>query len=215
MGVQVLEASDEDMLRLFTICSLAFDHNEPVFDASWPNHWTEAGRQQGASRFKEIKNRKPEATFLKAVDDAGRIVGFAKWNFYVNNLPDFNEKDENDYWNDPDAKALAGELAVCFLKTRNAAIVRTGGNLASLDILAIDPESQRQGAGGALVAWGLNKADGLGIESVVESSVFGKGLYAKHGFVFQKTVQVRPESERFAGKTGGEFAWFERAKATK
>ena len=138
MGVKVHKAEDEDMARLFEIGSLAFDRNEPFWDALWPQHWTEKGRIQGAERFKATKNKYTHVNYLKAIDETGKIVGFAKWDFYINRMPD-NETDENDYWNDPEEKAYAGEITKCFLKERNGAIVRNNGNLASLDILAIDP----------------------------------------------------------------------------
>lgn len=35
MGVKVLEAEDADMERIFTIASLAFAGNEPMWDIMW------------------------------------------------------------------------------------------------------------------------------------------------------------------------------------
>ncbi|KAK5173912.1 uncharacterized protein LTR77_002593 [Saxophila tyrrhenica] len=213
MATQVHEASDEDMYRLFEICSLAFAHNEPFFDACWPLHWTEAGRKQGGERFKEINNTDPNNTFLKAVDSTGNIIGMAKWNVYTGTIPDFEKQDRErkDYWDDPLENQYVKELQDGFVQERRAAIVRNKGHVVSLDILAIDPSSQRQGAGGSLVGWGLKKADEMGVNTVVESSVFGKGLYVKNGFVFKKDVELEV-SERFADRPKSRFAWLERPK---
>jgi predicted N-acetyltransferase YhbS len=80
----------------------------------------------------------------------------------------------------------------------------------SLDILTVDPAHHRKKVGHALAKWGTDEADRLGFEAVVESSVFGKGLYEKHGFVFQKDVQVKvPE---FPDRPTGAFAWLIRPK---
>ena len=59
--------------------------------------------------------------------------------------------------------------------------------------------------------WGTEKADAMGNEAVVESSVFGRGLYEKHGFVWVKDVVIEPP-ERFADRKRQEHAWLERPK---
>lgn len=84
-------------------------------------------------------------------------------------------------------------------------------NLSSLpDMLAIDPAHQRKKVGDTLVKWGLKQADELGLDAVVESSVFGKGLYEKNGFVFDEDVRVIVPG--FEERPVGEFAWLERPK---
>lgn len=78
------------------------------------------------------------------------------------------------------------------------------------DILAIDPAHQRKKAGDALVKWGLQKADELGLEAVVESSVFGRGLYEKNGFVWKEDVKVIVPG--WEDRPVGGFAWMEKPK---
>ena len=214
MDLQLQEATDADMYRIFEICSLAFDRNEPFWDACWPQHWTPSGRQQGAERFTYIKNTDPNTTYVKAFDpSSGKLWGMAKWNIYDNHIPDFDKPDgdQGDYWDNTDDKEFSEALSKEFFKDRNAAITRTGGNLVSLDILAVDPNYQRKGVGSLLVQWGTEKADVMGNEAIVESSVFGRGLYEKHGFVWVKDVVIEPP-ERFAGRKRQEHAWLERPK---
>jgi len=173
--------------------------------------------------FLYVESRCPTAIFVtyfgvcrKAVDEAsGEIMGMGKWNIYNNSLPDLDTiKPLGDYWDNDEEKMFATSMTQIFLQERNAAIKRSNGNLVSLDILAIDPKYQRKGAGDALVKWGTRKADELGLEAVVESSVFGKGLYEKNGFVFVKDVVTRPPEgeERWKGRTAGQFAWLIRPK---
>ncbi len=214
MEVQVQEAKDEDMYRIFEIFSLAFGRNEPFVDAVWPNHWTDSGRQQGAERFTHIKNTDQDTVYLKAFDAAtGKIIGMAKWNIYDNHIPDFNKVDDEqkDYWERREDRAFSEAMSKEFVKTRNAAITRTGGNVLLLDMLAIDPAYQRKGVGSALGAWGAEKADAMGNEAVVESSAFGKGLYEKHGFRFVKDVTLELP-EPFADRNKQKFAWLVRPK---
>lgn len=97
-----------------------------------------------------------------------------------------------------------------FVADRNAAKIRTSGNLVSLDILTVDPAHQRKKVGDALVRWGTKRADELGFEAVVESSPFGKGLYQKHGFVWVKDVNF--EVPGFPHRQKGFYAWLERPK---
>ncbi|EMD00454.1 hypothetical protein BAUCODRAFT_28808 [Baudoinia panamericana UAMH 10762] len=214
MPVKILEAEDADMKRVFECAALAFDRNEPFFDIIYPKHWLDTGRTQGGERMCQIKNSDPHTTFLKAVDEeSGVIMGMAKWNVYAHNtLPDLSAVQyRENLWDSDDGMAYASTLVNVFLKERNAAIRQSGGNLVSLDILAIDPKYQRRGVGDALVKWGTGKADELGVQAVVESSVFGKGLYEKNGFVFIKDVKVEAP-EPWLGRDAGQFAWLIRPK---
>ncbi|KAK5110049.1 hypothetical protein LTR62_006293 [Meristemomyces frigidus] len=213
MPIQVLEAQDADMDRIFAIACDAFGSNEPLWDVFWPAHWTPAGRQKGGERMRETRNSDPHTTYMKAVDSStGTIMGMAKWNVYANNtLPDMGAVEyRQNFWADDEELAYATSMTELFVKERNAAIKQSGGNLVSLDILTIDPAFQRRGVGAALVQWGTEKADELGVEAVVESSVPGKGLYEKNGFVFQRDCVVSVPGKW--GHVEGRFAWLVRPK---
>jgi len=68
MPVEVREAEDGDMDRVFEICSLAFADNEPLWDYMWPKHWEAAGRKQGAERMRGIRKNDPNTKFILGVD---------------------------------------------------------------------------------------------------------------------------------------------------
>ena len=107
------------------------------------------------------------------------MQGMSKWNLYApNTIPDFAgiSRAVGHYYESEEERAYAGAMGKLFVQPRNEAILASGGNLVSLDILTIDPKHQRKGIGNALVQWGTRKADELGVEAVVESSVFGKAL---------------------------------------
>jgi GNAT superfamily N-acetyltransferase len=49
-------------------------------------------------------------------------------------------------------------------------------------MLHTDPKYQRQGAASALMKWGLETADKMGLPVYLESSPDAHGFYQKHGF---------------------------------
>jgi len=63
-----------------------------------------------------------------------------------------------------------------------------------LDILAVDPRYQGQGIGKALLQWGLDEADRLGMITFLEATNEGKPLYEKFGFepTISETLELAP-----------------------
>lgn len=181
----------------------------------WPYHWTEEGRKQGVERMIKIKNSDPNATYLKAYDEqTGEIMGMAKWYVLINSYPVKAEGGSPvPYWESEEDKFYAGQMVDNFVKDRNVAIAERNGNVVGLDILTVDPAHQRKKVGDALVKWGINKADELGLDAIVESSVFGKGLYEKNGFIFSKNVDVEVSS--MPDRPKGAYAWGIRPKKEK
>jgi predicted N-acetyltransferase YhbS len=51
-----------------------------------------------------------------------------------------------------------------------------------LHMLHTDPKQQGRGAGSALLKWGIQKADELGLPAYLESSPDAHGFYKKYGF---------------------------------
>lgn len=214
MGFTLAPAEDADMPRLFEITSLAFLHNEPFWDAMYPHHDSAEGRRLGGERFVKAKHADPNTLYLKAVDEAtGEIAGFAKWNVFQNRIPG-PAKAEGDFWDSEEEKAYCQHLMTEFNIDRTTFLKAAGGNAVNLDICVIDPKYQRMGIGGLLVGWGIDKADELGYDAIVESSVYGKSLYEKNGFVFQKDVTL-PLPAQWASRPKSSYAWLVRPKRLK
>lgn len=214
MSFITLPAEDADMPRLFEITSLAFKDNEPFWDAMYPRHDTPEGRRIGGERFVKAKHADPNTLYLKAVDEnTGDIAGFAKWNVFRNRFP-APAKAEGDFWDNDEEKAYTQHLMTEFNRDRMTYLKLTNGNAVNLDICVIDPKYQRMGIGGLLVEWGINKADELGFDAIVESSVFGKGLYEKNGFEFKKDVTL-PLPDKWADRPKSRYAWLVRPKKAK
>lgn len=54
------------------------------------------------------------------------------------------------------------------------------------------PEHRRRGVASQLIQWGFNKADELGIESIVEATAEGKPCYRANGFRYISTFHLDP-----------------------
>lgn len=214
MPVKALPAEDADFERIFEITSLAFDRNEPVWDVMYPLHWTPEGRKQGAERMRNTQNSTPSTTFIKAIDtETNEILGMAKWNLFKGHVPIRSEAP--DIYESTEDREYAQGVLDTFVIMRNQALKERNGNVVNLDILTVDPAHQRKRVGHTLVEWGTRHADELGFDAIVESSVFGRGLYEKHGFVWQKDVQVVvPGYENDPKRPAGSFAWLIRPKTS-
>ena len=49
--------------------------------------------------------------------------------------------------------------------------------------MAVHPDHRRKGIGSLMMAWGNKKIDEKGLESFVESSELGRGLYEANGYM--------------------------------
>ncbi|KUJ14247.1 uncharacterized protein LY89DRAFT_708670 [Mollisia scopiformis] len=209
MGLKLEVCGDADMTRTFAIMSEAFGHEHPYIDAAFPEHDTPAGRASGGNRMLAIKHADPNTTFLKVTDiDTGLMIAQAKWNIYKNTIPPELDLD-GDFWENDEEKEYAQLLCREYLIPRRRAIKASGGNLLSLDLLTVDPQYQRRGAGRLLVKWGTALADELGFMAVVEATEQGRGLYESEGFKAIDHWQTRlPEKWAGRGKQG--FLWMVR-----
>lgn len=200
MPLSVSFCVDEDSARLFEIISLAFGHEHAYVEALWPNHDTPAGREAGAERLLFAKQNQPWAKFLKVVDtneDTGKeeIAGFMKWDVYAQEdgsgiVPEVPVHMPEQYYENQDANDYADYIWNEFTRRRWDAVRKTGGRIVSLDIAAVDPKYQRRGVGKMLMQYGVDVADKLGVESVVEASRRGRFLYQNFGFTILEDVTI-------------------------
>ncbi|KAH8698934.1 acyl-CoA N-acyltransferase [Talaromyces proteolyticus] len=70
----------------------------------------------------------------------------------------------------------------------------------SLDLLVVDKEHQGKGIGKALLQWGLDQADRLGLIAYLEATQEGRPLYEKYGFEPVKEDIFRFSSPDFEGE---------------
>lgn len=225
-SIELAEAEDDDMPQLFTIASRAFAGNEPYWDAVFPRNTTEQGQRAGGEVFLNTKQNSmllhakrcllimiDAAHFIKAVDTAkNEIVGFTCWYLYKSaDVPSQKELTQGSLYQTKDEAEYAAAMMSSFYQTRHAELRAAKGSLVCLDICAVDPNHQKKGIGGKLVDWGVQKATEMGVDAVVESSIQGRGLYQKHGFIFVREVEV-DAGDHFSDHPKASFDWMIRRR---
>ncbi|KAK3300595.1 uncharacterized protein B0H64DRAFT_414465 [Chaetomium fimeti] len=148
----------------------------------------------------------PEGT---STDSPGEIVAFGKWLLQRGPRPEEEWKNENftataEVWGDDcDLGVVDGFIG---LMNRSQSEHAKGEAALYLGILACSPTKQRSGAGSALVEWGVNLADSLGLPCRLESSPVGYGLYRKFGFEDVAAIDVKI-TEKWGGTNANGSNW--------
>lgn len=126
MAYNILPCTDADMYPAFVLVSETFQHDQPYHDAIYPFHWTQAGRDDGALRFRETKNTQTNIRFIKAVDQStGELAGLVRYYVYERD-PEEDELD-GDWWMNEEEKAYAQHLYRNYLTTRYATVKSVEG----------------------------------------------------------------------------------------
>ncbi|KAL4950654.1 acyl-CoA N-acyltransferase [Aspergillus filifer] len=119
------------------------------------------------------------------------IAGFALWKFFEDNSdPNATGEGKKTEWPASSDAALCDSFFSGCDRERRRAI----GDQPHyyLSMLAVDPAYGRQGLGGKLLKWGLDRSDREGKITFISSSPTGRGLYEKHGARAVNNYEVVP-----------------------
>lgn len=166
----------------------------------YPNGMSANDREHSKlDTLKAMRKNKPteQTLYIKAVDTdlpAGKqIVSTAKWQIYPRQRSE-EELDRDAAEGSRDSMFSEGAnveaMKVFFSELAEKRRERFAGEpYVLLSILAVHPDHQRRGLGALQLKYGLDKADEMGVQSYLESSPKGKGLYAKYGFKEEGTMK--------------------------
>lgn len=130
MALKVSLCTEADMPRAFERISLAFGHLHAYVEAVWPDHDTAAGRAAGAQRLLSAQQTQPWTHLCKCTDTAtGAFVGFAKWDVYVDVIPDVPSSMPPQYYKDSDAREYAEYVWAEFMRRGWDAVRGSGGRM--------------------------------------------------------------------------------------
>ncbi|MCJ1247290.1 hypothetical protein MMC30_004504 [Trapelia coarctata] len=137
----------------------------------------------GADHLLQLSKYDPNDRWVKVTDiDTGKIIAGALWKICSTNpfrAPP--EKFDAFWW--PEGSEFRELLNAMFGQMQDYRQKMMNVAHAYLAILFTHPDHRNRGAGSLLTEWGTRKADESGLEAYVESSVMGKPVYEKCGFV--------------------------------
>ncbi|KAL2165985.1 hypothetical protein VTG60DRAFT_3475 [Thermothelomyces hinnuleus] len=198
---RVREATPADLEAILDVYFSAFEDNV-MNQLMYPRGVTPTCRNRFGSRIlpqrpaeNDVKHAGGKTETLVCVaetfpdrestDGAGDIVAFAKWQLQREPLSEEEWKSEEfkaatEVWGeDCDLAVVDAFIGGMNRVQRDNA---KGEAALYLSLLACTPAFQRRGAGSALMEWGVNLADRLGLPSRLEASPVGYGLYKKFGY---------------------------------
>ncbi|KAF2808483.1 uncharacterized protein BDZ99DRAFT_489146 [Mytilinidion resinicola] len=190
MSIELRPMEEDDCLEWMRIRWIAYQgptnlivHHRPVSDESLA--------KVAEQRKKEFHN--PGAYHWKVVDvETGKMMTAAK--FELHNTLDKREDDRNVSIKSNEAPFVPPEVNIPALMALLGPLGQAQKEIMGdrpyllLDTLSTLPEYHRRGAGGMVVKWGAEKADELGIEFYLTSSMMARHLYEKYGFVLVKDM---------------------------
>ncbi|KAF2684877.1 hypothetical protein K458DRAFT_338040 [Lentithecium fluviatile CBS 122367] len=173
-----VESDFPDMTRIQT---LAF--NSGIASFLFPQRITPEWTSKNVAKNLKCFRTEPDVHFLKVIDTEqnGKVIAWSKWRI--------NEKQRSDEeiqtmlpvpGKEEEERPAAQEFMRYLHRVRKQYMGTRPYSF--LQVLVVDPEEQRRGAGAMLIQWGLERADKAQLPCFLEASEAGRPLYARWGF---------------------------------
>ncbi|KAK0741603.1 hypothetical protein B0T21DRAFT_116765 [Apiosordaria backusii] len=220
--IRVRKAELADTDAIVKIHYDAFD-DDVMNGLMYPGGATEAARKTFGERVfpkpqSEEELAKNGEVFLNVAEyfpdgpeGPGEVVAFSKWVLHREPRTEDQWKAENyvptveNFGEGADLSVIDAFIGELNRKQRDDA---KGEAALFLGILACSPDRQRLGAGSALVKWGTELADSLGLPTRLEASPVGYALYRRFGFedvdVLDMNLKERWGKTKAEGRYWGE-----------
>ncbi|KAI5479199.1 hypothetical protein MNV49_004060 [Pseudohyphozyma bogoriensis] len=172
--LQILPAELADAPAIADIDWRAFINGQPygrLFGRCDPVAW----KAHMAKEFAAHMGKK-DRVLLKAVRE-GRVVGFGLWF-----LPKHGREPEEAEEEPTFAEGTEVEAALSFFGLLGEISKARSTPHYYIQLLAVDPDVQRTGAGKALIKWGIDEAAKAGLGCALEASPEGLRMYESMGF---------------------------------
>ncbi|CAI6333311.1 unnamed protein product [Periconia digitata] len=189
MAIILREASDADIPRSMEMESSAYAATSSASGSIlFPGPFPPEGRQIRVQQIID-SGKNSATTFMLAIDEeTGEQMAFSKWCFYKTE-EEAKSAPPRPIPRGPGLNAGACQAFFGGLIEKKTEIMGTSPHVY-LHMLHTDPKYQKRGAASALLKWGLQRADELGLPTYLESSPIGQPLYKKHGFKDVGSVDV-------------------------
>ncbi|KAL4811992.1 acyl-CoA N-acyltransferase [Aspergillus spinulosporus] len=202
MSFTICSLLPSDYVEAFTVADLAFASLNTLLYNTYPLS-PESTERLAAARLRDIETM-PKANMFKAVDtETGKIIGVARWvvakeeeivdqsiedtvsnDVMHRTVPETNEASTRGFY----TMAARGKWEILGIKDERGQVVRLKRRV-ELETLFTHPEYQGNGVGSALLQWGLDEANRLGLMIYLEATEEGRPLYERFGFESVKVVE--------------------------
>ncbi|KAJ5937630.1 hypothetical protein N7454_003972 [Penicillium verhagenii] len=192
MSLDLQNASPTDAQDLTEVFLAAF--SDPFNRTMFP--LTAESRLWIAQNFMNSDGRTSEhEVFLKATDEHGKPIAFAKW------VRPYHVAADRDLQSDVALEWPVGsdkDLCDVFFGTMGHHHHDLMGDRPHyyLEMLGVHPAFQGKGLASKLLKWGLARADEEGVEVYLSSSPEGKPMYERNGFRPHKSFSPFPGYEQ-------------------
>ncbi|KAH9890134.1 hypothetical protein F4778DRAFT_752751 [Xylariomycetidae sp. FL2044] len=123
----------------------------------------------------------PSSRWVYVTDEAtGEVIGATNWNIHETSPYTGNETPLTAYWIPEGPKKLVGDQMMSEFSAHRPGFLGKPHMLISY--CAVHSAHRRRGAARMMLQWGLDKADELGLDAFVESTLFGRPAYEDSGF---------------------------------
>ncbi|KAL8720359.1 MAG: hypothetical protein Q9181_007923 [Wetmoreana brouardii] len=156
-----------------------------------------AAIEESKRRQLQLHHTRPSSHWVKVInDDTGAVVGAALWLVFETNPYEHppEEKATCFWWPEGPKRQMADEIMRQVMGPRVERMSKPHlfPNAKLIDLCFVHPSHPRRGAGRLLVEWGVKKADEMGLEAFVESTLAGKPLYESCGFLTMNGFELKP-----------------------
>ncbi|KAL4994518.1 acyl-CoA N-acyltransferase [Aspergillus recurvatus] len=191
-----------DYIEAFAVADLAFASFNTLLYSTYPPS-PESIAKLTAGRLRDIATM-PQANMFKAVNkETGRIIGVARWvvakeeeivdgsiedvvngDVMHRTVPETNEASTRAFY----TMATRVKWDILGVEDERGQVVKLKRRV-ELETLFTHPEYQGNGVGTALLQWGVDEADRLGLMAYLEATEEGRPLYDRFGFEAVKVVE--------------------------
>ncbi|PQE06803.1 hypothetical protein CJF30_00008681 [Rutstroemia sp. NJR-2017a BBW] len=134
-----------------------------------------------ASRYALWHRSDPTSRWIYVSDTSGKVLGGMQWNIHEKNPYEQGAPKLPAYWwPEGDMKTLSDMVLDNFFKGRPG---RMSKPHFLISYCFVHPEHRHRGVASMMMRWGLEKADAQGLDTFVESTEDGRGLYEAFDFV--------------------------------
>ncbi|KAI0116465.1 hypothetical protein GGR51DRAFT_555490 [Nemania sp. FL0031] len=178
MSLKLHELTTEDEFQL--VMDVEFEAYSKPFNGFW-DLLVGASRDEWRARQWSWHTGDPSSHWVYVTDDTtGHVIGATNWNIHNTKSPWVEGAPVlTAYWLEGPKKNIGDQLFASFFGNRPKLMSKPH---LLISYCCVHSLHRRRGAARLMLEWGINKADELGLDCFVESTLDGRLAYESAGF---------------------------------